>query len=107
MSVMICQDEQFDKLLAAHSKVIVKLHANWCGSCRLVAPKYKRLASDERFAGITFVEVDAEANPAIRQQAQVSNLPTFAIFHRGVLVESIATSNETTIVALLEKLQNS
>lgn len=106
MAVITSNDQNFQTLLAQHPKAIVKFYAGWCGTCRLIAPKYRRLSDDERFADIAFLDVNAEESPEARKAAQVNNLPTFAIFHNGQLVESVATGKEEGIVALLEKLKN-
>jgi thiol-disulfide isomerase/thioredoxin len=90
--------------LAAQEKAIIKYFASWCGSCRLIKPKYNRLSEDARFEGITFLDVDAENNPELRKMAGVTNLPYFAIFEKGVLKDGIATNKEEAIVELLNKL---
>lgn len=106
MSVQIVQDDEFTNVLAQHDTVIVKYFADWCGSCKLFAPKYRRLSDDARFAGITFLDVNAELNPQARAMAHVDNLPFFATFKGGALVEGTATSKEENVVAMLERLQS-
>ena len=97
-------DSNFAEQLSTNEKVIVKYFADWCGSCKLFAPKYKRLANDERFADITFLDVNAEENPQARAAANVSNLPFFAIFRNGQLLETLSASKEEAVVELLGKL---
>lgn len=104
MAVELVTDNDFQEKLGGNDKVIVKYFAGWCGSCRLFAPKYKRLSNDERFSGVSFLEVDAEASPEARKTAGVSNLPHFAIFEKGELLEAMNTSKEDAVVGLLNKL---
>ncbi|MEP2024293.1 MAG: thioredoxin family protein [Reichenbachiella sp.] len=104
MEVKETIDSNFQQEISTADKVIVKYYADWCGSCRLFNPKYKRLAKDERFAGITFLDVNAEENQEARKAAGVTNLPFFAIFKDGELLESIASSKEEAVVELLNKL---
>ena len=104
MSVNPISDAEFTEQLTAHPKVVVKYYADWCGSCKLFSPKYKRLAADERFADVTFLDVNAEKNPEARKAAGVTTLPYFAIFRNGQLVEALSTSKEETLVELLGKL---
>jgi thioredoxin 1 len=104
MSVNQISDAEFSEQIAAHDKVVVKYFADWCGSCKLFAPKYKRLAADERFSGVAFLDVNAEKNPQARKAAGVTTLPYFAIFRNGQLVESITTSKEEVVVELINKL---
>lgn len=104
MAVELVTDENFQNIITNKDKVIVKYFADWCGSCRLFAPKYKRLSGDNQFSEITFLDVNAEKNPESRKAAGVTNLPYFAVFKNGELVDSICASKEDAVVALLEKL---
>ncbi|AZQ61294.1 thioredoxin [Flammeovirga pectinis] len=105
MAVIDANDINFEKLLKTNDKVVVKYFAGWCGSCRLFKPKYKRLANDERFEGIAFLDIDAEESPNARALAGVNNLPFFAIFKDGKLVEGGPMSKEDAVVELIEKLK--
>jgi thioredoxin 1 len=104
MAVTTVTDANFNDELKKNDKVIVKYFADWCGSCKLFAPKFKRLSNDERFTSIEFLEVNAEENENARSLAKVDNLPFFAVFKNGELVEGSATSKEEAVVSLLEKL---
>jgi thiol-disulfide isomerase/thioredoxin len=104
MSVEKVNDQGFEESLKSNEKVAVKYFANWCGSCKLFAPKFRRLSEDDRFKGITFLDVNAEENETARKMAGVDNLPFIAVFKDGELVEGIATSKEDKVVELLEKL---
>ncbi len=104
MAVTITDDSSFNQKVSDHNKVVVKYYADWCGSCRLISPKFKRLSEDERFKDITFLDVDAEKNPEARKKGEVKNLPTFAIFKDGQLISSQPASKEEAIVELLQKL---
>lgn len=104
MAVIIADDSNFEALLQENEKVIVKYYADWCGTCRLFSPKFKRLSEDERFSGTVFLDVNAEKNPAARKLGQVKNLPTFAVFQNGEIVDSVCTSKEEAVVEVLEKV---
>jgi thioredoxin-like negative regulator of GroEL len=104
MAVNAVTDNDFSQNITSNSKTIVKYYADWCGSCKLFAPKFKRLSNDERFAGVNFIEVNAEQNPEARKQAGVDNLPFFATFKDGILVKGESTSKEENVVAMLEGL---
>ena len=105
MAVDKATDNEFETNLSSNDKVIVKYYADWCGSCKLFAPKFKRLSNDERFEGITFLDVNAEENEVARKKAGVDNLPFFAAFKGGELIASGPTSKEDVVVDMLEKLK--
>lgn len=104
MSVLVSTDADFTSQLESNEKVVVKYFANWCGSCKLFAPKYRRLSDDERFEGVTFLDVNAEENTQARKMANVDSLPYFAVFKNGELVSGAATSKEDKVVELLNSL---
>ena len=104
MAVILADDSSFKQQLTDNERVVVKYYAGWCGSCRLFAPKFKRLSGDERFENVAFLDVNAEMSPESRKMGNVKNLPTFANFKNGELVESLASNKEDQVVALIEKL---
>ncbi|GAB3824834.1 thioredoxin family protein [Pontibacter rugosus] len=104
MAVIKATDNDFNELLSSNQKVVVKYYADWCGNCRLFSPKYKRLSDDETFADVAFVDVNAETSPEARKKASVTNLPFFAIFQNGELVDTVAASKEEAVRELISKL---
>lgn len=102
--VMIANDANFNEVLVQNSKVIVKFYADWCGSCKLFAPKFKRLSNDEQYKSVKFIKVNGEENPETRKAANVDNLPFFATFYNGELLEANATSKEEAVVAMIQNL---
>jgi thioredoxin 1 len=104
MAVHTLTDQTFQQILAEQSMVVVKYYADWCGSCKLFAPKFRRLSEDERFTGVFFAEVNAEDEPEARQAAGVDNLPFIATFKNGKLLSATATSKEEKAVDMLTEL---
>lgn len=104
MTVKEVDDKQFQEELKNNPKVIVKFYADWCGSCKLFAPKYKRLAQSEEYQDFTFLNINAEENPEARKWAGVSNLPYFAVAKEGQLVDGDFTAKEEGVKKLIEKL---
>lgn len=106
MAVEVANDGNFQELLQKNGKVVVKYYANWCGSCRLFKPKFKRLSEDERFGEVAFLDVNAEESPNARKMAGVQNLPYFAVFKNGEYLEGLPTNKEEAVVGLIEKLKS-
>lgn len=74
-------EDNLQAIVDGNEKVVVQYSATWCGNCRIMKPKFKKLAAENE--NITFVIADAEKFPESRKLADVSNLPTFATFVSG------------------------
>lgn len=77
--------DNLGEILKSNERVVVQYGAGWCGNCRLIKPKFKKMAAANE--NITFVYVDAEKFPGSREFAKIENLPTFAGFVGGELVK--------------------
>ncbi|MFD1316906.1 thioredoxin family protein [Namhaeicola litoreus] len=84
------EQDNLAEIVANNPKVIVQYSASWCGNCRIMKPKFKKLASENE--EIPFYLVDAEKFPESRKLATVDNLPTFASFHQGNKVNQVQTN---------------
>ena len=104
MSVTKATDTDFQQLLEANEKVVVKYYADWCGNCRLFSPKFKRLA--EQHEGVAFLDVNAETSPEARKLANVTSLPFFAVFQNGQLLDTVSASKEEAVAALISQLSS-
>ena len=89
-------------LVSKNEKVVVQFSASWCGNCRIMKPKFKKLAAENE--NINFVLVDAENSPESRKLANVSNLPTFATFVNGKLVNEIQTNESELLIELVNEI---
>jgi len=94
-------EDNLAEIVAQNETVLVQFSATWCGNCRLMKPKFRRLSSEQE--NITFVVVDAEKYPDSRKLANVSNLPTFASFKNGVLLNQVQTNKEELLKALIDE----
>ena len=101
MAVIVATDADFDQLVKDHKRVVVKYHADWCGACKMFAPKYKRVSNEEEHNDVLFLEVNAEHNEGARKAAGVSNLPFLASFKDGALADGAAASKEEYLRKLI------
>ena len=72
-------EDNLAELIENNPKVVVQYTATWCGNCRIMKPKFKKLASEN--TEIIFVIADAEKFPLSRKLATVDNLPTLSLIH--------------------------
>lgn len=100
----VITDNDFESFIQQNEKVVVKYFANWCGTCRLFAPKYKKLSENETYNGVKFLDINAEESPIARKMAGVSNLPYFATFKNGQLIKAQATSKQEAVEAMIQEI---
>lgn len=95
------KEDILQEVVNENDQVIVQYSAGWCGNCRIMKPKFKKMATENE--NITFVWIDAEKNPNSRQLADVSNLPTFARFKAGELVGQIQTNKADVLKSFIHE----
>lgn len=96
-------EDNLQVIVEGNEKVIVQYSATWCGNCRIMKPKFKKLANEND--EIKFVMVDAEKFPESRKLADVSNLPTFATFVGGEKINQTQTNKFDVLKDLVSEIQ--
>lgn len=96
------EQDNLAEVIATNDKVVVQYAASWCGNCRIMKPKFKKLASENE--AIPFLIVDAEKFPESRKLAKVDNLPTFATFKEGKLLNQVQTNKAEVLAELVNEL---
>ena len=94
-------EDNFQTLLNENKTLVVQYTAGWCGNCRVMKPNFKRFAGENE--NVAFVLVDAEKFPDARKFANVNNLPTFASFKNGVLLNQVQTNKEDVLKTLINE----
>ncbi|WP_461789063.1 thioredoxin family protein [Pedobacter sp.] len=96
-------EDSLSQYLSENPKVMVQYAASWCGNCRIMKPKFKKLAAENE--DVAFLIVDAEKFPESRKFAKVDNLPTFAAFKNGELVDQVQTNKAESLTDLFTKIK--
>lgn len=94
--------DNLSEVITENSKVVVQYSASWCGNCRIMKPKFKKMARENTEA--IFVMVDAEKFPKSRKMANVNNLPTFATFVDGNFVRQVQTNKLDVLQELVSEI---
>lgn len=97
-------NDELQTIVKDNDKVMVQYGATWCGNCRIMKPKFKKLASENE--NVAFIYVDAEKFPESRKLAKVDNLPTFAAFNKGELIDQVQTNQADSLNKLFEQLNS-
>jgi thiol-disulfide isomerase/thioredoxin len=102
MALQELTNDNLHELVQENDLVFVQYSAGWCGNCRIMKPKFKKFASEQENA--TFVLVDAEKFPESRKLAKVDNLPTFAAFAAGELVNQTQTNKADVLKTFIDEV---
>lgn len=95
-------EDNLATIIAENPKVVVQFMATWCGNCRIMKPKFKKLALENE--SIPFVLVDSEKFPESRKLATVDNLPTFATYDNGKKVNQTQTNKFEVLKDLVNEV---
>ena len=90
------------QVVSENNIVLVQYSATWCGNCRIMKPKFKKLASEN--SEVPFLIIDAEKFPESRKLANVDNLPTFAAFKDGKLLNQVQTNKFESLKELVNEV---
>ena len=96
------EKDNLAEIVAGNETVVVQYSAGWCGNCKIMKPKFKKMATENE--NVTFVIADAENFPESRKLAKVDNLPTFATFKNGVLVNQVQTNKVEVLTDLVNEI---
>jgi thiol-disulfide isomerase/thioredoxin len=96
--------DNLNEIISNNETVIVQYSASWCGNCRIMKPKFKKLASENET--VEFLIVDAEKYPESRKMATVDNLPTFATFKNGIFINQVQTNKFDLLKELVDEVTN-
>ena len=92
-----------EKVLQTTGLTVVKFFAEWSGTCQMMVPVYKELAS--AYSGmISFYKVDVDKAPLLKSQYGIMELPTVLFFHNGEVVDFITGAISKN--AFIAKLEN-
>jgi len=94
--------DNLQSLVSENETVVVQYSATWCGNCRIMKPKFKKLATENE--NVKFVIADAEKFPESRKLATVDNLPTFATFKNGEFKNQVQTNKFDVLKDLVSEV---
>jgi thioredoxin 1 len=80
--------EEFDRLVAGETPVVVDFWAEWCGPCHMITPAVQQLAGE--FEGRAIVaKLNADDYPEILGRYGIMGIPTLIYFRGGKEVDRV------------------
>lgn len=93
MAIHIKDSNEFDTKLteAGNSLVVVDFFAQWCGPCKLIAPKIEELAAE--YPDVVFLKVDVDECEDIASDYEITAMPTFVFIKNKKKVDAFSGAN--------------
>ncbi len=82
--------------------VLIDFYASWCGSCRIAAPMFERVAKEE---GIKIFKIDVEKNPKIKEMVELPGLPSVGCFKNGEPQDLVNLTKEEGFREFVKKMK--
>jgi thioredoxin 1 len=87
MPIQVTDNSFEEEVLKSDKPVVVDFWAEWCGPCKMLAPRFEELSNE--MTNIKFCKVDIDANEATAGKFGVRSIPTLILFKGGKPVGQI------------------
>jgi thioredoxin 1 len=92
---------EFDAAIHGSDKlVVVDAFAEWCGPCKVIAPKVH--AWSEEHTDVDFVKFDVDESPDVAQELGIRAMPTFLFFKNGEKITEVVGVNPPALEAAIK-----
>nr|AFK37418.1 unknown [Lotus japonicus] len=91
---------------AGDKTVVLDMFTQWCGPCKVIAPKYQELA--EKNLDVVFLKLDCnQDNKPLAKELGIKVVPTFKILKDSKIVKEITGAKYDDLVAAIETVRSS
>ncbi|KAL6746637.1 thioredoxin-like protein [Haematococcus lacustris] len=87
---------------AGDKPVLVDFYADWCGPCKMIAPKFAEMAAANHET-MCFFKVNVDDCEEVAKICNISAMPTFLVFQNNNLVDTLVGANLDKLLALAAK----
>jgi thioredoxin 1 len=102
MNMMELDDNTIFDVIEKEPMVFIDFYASWCGSCRVAAPMFNRVANEE---GVKIYKIDVEKNPKIKESIELPGLPSVGCFKNGEPQDLVNVTKEEAFREFIQKMK--
>lgn len=95
-------DDTIFEVVEKEELVFIDFYASWCGSCRMAAPMFDRVAREE---GVKIFKIDVEKNPKIKEMVELPGLPSVGCFKNGEPQDLVNVTKEEGFREFVQKMK--
>ncbi|KAK2361784.1 thioredoxin H-type [Trifolium repens] len=91
---------------AGDKTVVLDMYTQWCGPCKVIAPKYKELS--EKYLDVVFLKLDCnQDNKPLAKELGIKVVPTFKILKDNKVVKEVTGAKYDDLVAAIDAVRSS
>lgn len=102
MNLIELEDSTIFDIIEKEEMVFIDFFASWCGSCRIAAPMFARVAEEE---GVKIFKIDVEKNPKIKEMIDLPGLPSVGCFKKGEPQDLVNVTKEEAFREFVQKMK--
>jgi thioredoxin 1 len=87
ISILRSDESLEDRLRQAGGNAVVDFYADWCGPCKALGARLKKLEPTAKQQGVTVIKVNIDRHPELARQYNVSGVPTMLRIRDGLVAE--------------------
>jgi thioredoxin 1 len=95
-------DDTIFDIIEKEPLVFIDFYASWCGSCRVAAPMFAKVAEEE---GVKIYKIDVEKNPKIKDMITLPGLPSVGCFKSGEPQDLVNVTKEEAFREFVKKMK--
>ncbi|XP_028770614.1 thioredoxin F-type, chloroplastic [Neltuma alba] len=91
---------------AGDKTVVLDMYTQWCGPCKVMAPKYQELS--EKYLDVVFLKLDCnQENKPLAKELGIRVVPTFKILKDSKVVKEVTGAKFDDLVFAIESVRSS
>ena len=86
-------------------KVVIEFYGNGCLNCQIMSPIINNL--EHMMPDVSFYRINADENPNLVHQYQITSIPSLLLFHDGKLLSKIiGVKSQLSLQMLIDNTLN-
>ena len=104
-TVIVLNDENFNKTINKFENILVLFYATWCGHCKKFLPTYVKISQKlyEEKPRINLAKIEMSSNNEIKNKYNISSFPTIKFFQKGKPYNYDGERDEESIIKWMKK----
>ncbi|KAJ7978276.1 Thioredoxin [Quillaja saponaria] len=91
---------------AGNKAVVLDMYTQWCGPCKVMAPKYQELS--EKYLDVVFLKLDCnQENKPLAKELGIRVVPTFKILKDEKIVKEVTGAKFDDLVLAIDTVRSS